>query len=44
MDTLTNLLDKNRIEYEIIRHDKQIHTAQQGAEYFGIDIGQTAPT
>ncbi|MBP3041100.1 YbaK/EbsC family protein [Bacillaceae bacterium Marseille-Q3522] len=44
LDHLIENLSKNKIEYEILKHGKQINTAQEGAEYFGIEIGQTAPT
>jgi prolyl-tRNA editing enzyme YbaK/EbsC (Cys-tRNA(Pro) deacylase) len=44
MDKLVAILNKYDIDYEIIKHNKQINTAQEGAEYFGINIGQTAPT
>ena len=44
MDTLVAVLDEQNIEYEIIKHSKQLNTAKEGAEYFGIEIGQTAPT
>ncbi|AJY76193.1 aminoacyl-tRNA deacylase [Paenibacillus beijingensis] len=44
MDKLIAILAKQQVEYEIIEHRKQINTAQEGAEYFGIHIGQTAPT
>ncbi|AOT72964.1 hypothetical protein Gferi_02780 [Geosporobacter ferrireducens] len=44
MDKLISILDKHETEYEIIKHTKQINTAQEGADYFGIEIGQTAPT
>lgn len=44
MDRLVSILINNEVEYEIIEHSKQIDTAQEGAEYFGIEIGQTAPT
>lgn len=44
MDKLLSLLDEHHVDYEIIRHTKQLNTAQEGAEYFGIEIGQTAPT
>ncbi|WP_410511513.1 YbaK/EbsC family protein [Paenibacillus sp. BR2-3] len=44
MDKLVSLLDEQDIDYEIIKHLKQINTAKEGAEYFGIEIGQTAPT
>lgn len=38
------ILQEKEIQYEIIHHEKQIRTAQEGADYFGIEIGQTAPT
>lgn len=44
MDNLTMILQEKEVQYEIIHHEKQIRTAQEGAEYFGIEIGQTAPT
>lgn len=44
LDGLTALLNGRGIEHEILRHTKQLHTAREGADYFGIDIGQTAPT
>ena len=44
MNDLKYILDKNDIEYELIYHNNTIHSAQEGADYFGIDIGQTAPT
>ncbi|MFD1178121.1 aminoacyl-tRNA deacylase [Paenibacillus puldeungensis] len=44
MDKLIAFLDQQGIDYEIIEHRQQINTAQEGADYFGIHIGQTAPT
>lgn len=44
MEELISILDNQQIDYEIIRHSKQINSAQEGAEYFGIHMGQTAPT
>ena len=44
MDNLNTILQEKEVEFEIIHHDKQIRTAQEGADYFGIEIGQTAPT
>jgi prolyl-tRNA editing enzyme YbaK/EbsC (Cys-tRNA(Pro) deacylase) len=44
MEDLISILEKNNIDFEIINHDKEINSAQEGADYFGIDIGQTAPT
>ncbi|MBO9606466.1 MAG: YbaK/EbsC family protein [Paenibacillaceae bacterium] len=44
MDQLKTILQNKGIPYEIIPHEKPIRTAQEGAAYFGIEIGQTAPT
>lgn len=44
MDKLISILEEQDIEYEILEHREQINTAQEGADYFGIVIGQTAPT
>ncbi|KIL39645.1 prolyl-tRNA synthetase [Gordoniibacillus kamchatkensis] len=44
MDELLLMLNNQQIDYGIIEHSIPIHTAQEGAEYFGIHIGQTAPT
>ncbi len=44
MDNLKTILQEKEVQYEIIHHEKQICTAQEGADYFGIEIGQTAPT
>ncbi|MDP4143383.1 MAG: YbaK/EbsC family protein [Bacillota bacterium] len=44
MEGLVLLLNKENIDYEIIKHKRPIHTAEQGADYFGIEVGQTAPT
>lgn len=44
MKNLPNLLQEKDIPYELINHDQPILTAQEGAEYFGIEVGQTAPT
>lgn len=41
---LEKLFQENDIEYELIYHEKKICSSQEGAEYFSIDIGQTAPT
>ncbi|MGE5379807.1 MAG: aminoacyl-tRNA deacylase [Methylocystaceae bacterium] len=37
-------LDECNFKFELIPQDHQIKTAQEGADYFGIAIGQTAPT
>lgn len=44
MKQIEKLLQENNIEYELINHEKEICSSKQGAEYFNIDIGQTAPT
>lgn len=44
MDNLKNILQENEVQFEIIHHENPIRTAQEGADYFGIEIGQTAPT
>ncbi|MFT9498059.1 aminoacyl-tRNA deacylase [Anaerosolibacter sp.] len=44
MKDLQVLLIENDIPFELINHDTPIRTAQEGAEYFRINIGQTAPT
>ncbi|HWR28586.1 MAG TPA: YbaK/EbsC family protein [Negativicutes bacterium] len=38
------LLEQSPHEYELIEHPYPIKTALQGAEYFKIEVGQTAPT
>lgn len=35
---------EHEVPFEIIHHEKQIRTAQEGADYFGVEIGQTATT
>ncbi|MFD0713313.1 aminoacyl-tRNA deacylase [Paenibacillus sp. GCM10027626] len=44
MDLLKTILLEKDIPFEIIHHEKPIRTAQEGADYFGIELGQTAPT
>ncbi|MDF2636329.1 MAG: prolyl-tRNA synthetase [Pelosinus sp.] len=44
MDTIKNILENSALNYEFIFHEKQIYSAAKGAEFFGIDAGQTAPT
>ncbi|WP_242224621.1 aminoacyl-tRNA deacylase [Bacillus cereus group sp. BfR-BA-01380] len=44
MDNLKMTLLKHEVQFEIIHHEKQIRTAREGADYFGIEIGQTAAT
>jgi len=38
------LLEKSGIEYELIYHEISLRSAEEGAGYFGISPGQTAPT
>lgn len=44
MDRIRAILESNQIPFELIHHQEPIHSAQEGAEYFGIELGQTAPT
>lgn len=44
MDTVKKSLEDSKCEYEFLYHEKQLSTASEGAEYFGIEAGQTAPT
>lgn len=43
-DNLRTFLQENSVLFEIIHHEKPLRTAQEGADYFGIELGQTAPT
>ncbi|TBL81353.1 aminoacyl-tRNA deacylase [Paenibacillus thalictri] len=44
MRDIAAYLRENQILYEIIEHDVTLRSAQEGAAYFGIEMGQTAPT
>ncbi|RUS47939.1 aminoacyl-tRNA deacylase [Cohnella sp. AR92] len=44
MSPLEKILNEHKIAFEIINHEKALKTAKEGAEYLGIEIGQTAPT
>ncbi|PEA54706.1 hypothetical protein CON64_11370 [Bacillus pseudomycoides] len=44
MNNLKMPLQEHEVPFEIIHHEKQIRTAQEGADYFGVEIGQTAAT
>jgi prolyl-tRNA editing enzyme YbaK/EbsC (Cys-tRNA(Pro) deacylase) len=44
MDNIRTILQNSGVQFEIIHHEKQLRTAQEGADYFGIELGQTAPT
>lgn len=43
IESLKEFLQKKDASFEIIHHEKQIYSSQDGVNYFGIDIGQTAP-
>ncbi|AFM01659.1 MULTISPECIES: aminoacyl-tRNA deacylase [Desulfitobacterium] len=44
MENLQALLKETNVPFELINHDIEIRTAQEGAAYFKINVGQTAPT
>jgi len=44
MENLKAILEKYTYSYELIYNDISLKSAQEGADYFKIDIGQTAPT
>jgi len=44
MNELQNILEKSEYIYEIIEHDQPIRSREDGKKYFGIEVGQTAPT
>ncbi|MEY8734437.1 YbaK/EbsC family protein [Peribacillus frigoritolerans] len=44
MEELQEILKKSKYTYEIIQHEKPILSKQDGTKYFGIEVGQTAPT
>lgn len=44
MENLQRVLERSSYLYEILTHPEPLLTSQAGAEYFGIGIGQTAPT
>ncbi|WKB36116.1 YbaK/EbsC family protein [Terrilactibacillus sp. S3-3] len=41
---IKKILSESKYDYDIIQHDQPILTREDGAEYLGIDISQTAPT
>lgn len=43
VEHLKEFLQKNKASFKIIYHEKPINSSQDGVNYFGIDIGQTAP-
>lgn len=44
MERLLTVLEQQAVDFEIITHDEPIRSAKHGAEFFGIEPGQTAPT
>ncbi|MGP7818580.1 aminoacyl-tRNA deacylase [Niallia sp. 01092] len=44
MEKLQMILSKSNYKYELIHHEKPIRSAKDGSSYFGIRIGQTAPS
>lgn len=44
MKELQEILENSKYTYEIIQHEKPILSRQDGLKYFGIEVGQTAPT
>lgn len=44
MNELLEILKRCVYKYEIIQHEKPILSREDGSKYFGIDIGQTAPS
>lgn len=41
---IKSLLEENNVPFELIYHDSPIHTSEEGSRFFGISVGQTAPT
>ena len=44
MKDLQEILREYNCKFEIIQHDQPIRSREDGAKYFGIEIGQTAPS
>lgn len=44
MNELEEILERSKYRYEIIHHQKPIHSREDGMNYFEIEAGQTAPT
>ncbi len=44
MERLIAFLQEREADFEIIRHERSFHTAREGAEALGIELGQTAPS
>jgi len=43
LENLQSSLQKNNATFELITHEKLIYSSQNGVNYFGINIAQTAP-
>lgn len=43
MTALQTLLNSKGVPFEILEHQRLIRSAKDGADYFGIELGQTAP-
>ncbi len=43
MEPIIRLLQQKQIDYDVLEHESPIRTAEEGARYFGIEPGQTAP-
>lgn len=41
---LAEILKDTQYGYEIIQHEKPILTREEGSDFLGIEVGQTAPT
>jgi len=44
LEELQRILKKSHYTYEIIEHEKPILSKQDGVNFFGIEVGQAAPT
>ncbi|WP_449620064.1 aminoacyl-tRNA deacylase [Robertmurraya sp. Marseille-Q9965] len=44
MNELKRILERYHYKYEIIHHEKPMLSREEGSKYFGIEVGQTAPT
>ncbi|MGO0060413.1 aminoacyl-tRNA deacylase [Brevibacillus fluminis] len=44
MEPIQSLLQEKQIPHDILSHPEHLRTAQEGADYLGIELGQTAPT
>ncbi len=43
MNRITAFLQERQVPFELLTHERSIRSAKEGAEYFGIEPGQTAP-